>query len=116
MVLARKTPKCRNRAPSRNLHPREAAEQILRFYVQLKRCLTIAKRNVLLFKPVHLQDVFATCAFEILQKIFRSSQVTEHQLIEVFFSFPSGRSGLRCFISLLCIMSIRLFFKEWTPR
>ena len=80
MVLARNTPKCRNRAPSRNL-PREAAEEILRFYVQLKRCLTIAKRNVLLFKPVHLQDVFATCAFEILQKIFRSSQVTEHQLI-----------------------------------
>lgn len=33
-----------------------------------------------------------------------------------FFSFPSGRSGLRCFISLLCIMSIRLFFKESTPR
>jgi len=30
MVLARKTPKCRNRAPSINL-PREAAEQILRF-------------------------------------------------------------------------------------
>ena len=70
MGLARKTPKCKNRAPSRNLLPREAAEQILRFFVQLKRCLTIAKRNVLLFKPVHLQDVFATCVFEILPKIF----------------------------------------------
>ena len=116
MVLARKTPKCMNRAPSRNLHPREAAEQILRFFVQLKRCLTIAKRNVLLFKPVHLKDVFATCAFEILQKIF--PQLSSYRTpTDLTVSFPSLQVAVVSVVLSRCCASCQFVcFSKSRPR
>lgn len=112
MVLARKTPKCRNRAPSRNL-PREASEQILRFYVQLKRCLL---PNVLLLKPVHLQDVFATCAFEILQKIF--PQLSSYRTpTDLTVFFPSLQVAVVSVVLSRCCASCQFVcFSKSRPR